>query len=218
MTHTIGIVGGTGEIGEGIAMRLSCLYDVIVGSREPDKAEASCQCCISLLDERGVVCTVSGGTNQDAVDASDIIILAIPFKHLLGTLESLTGFENKIVISPVNPMERAGYFLYAPPKEGSAAMMIKGLLPDSAHVCTAFNNISGNRWRALDAELDYSVPVCGDDPDAKNVVMDLINRISLLKAYDAGPLASSHIVEAITPLLLNIARFNGMKDVGIQFK
>lgn len=218
MTHTIGIVGGTGEIGEGIAMRLSPLFDVLVGSRDTQKADASCECCISSLEQRGIACSVTGGTNQDAIDSSDIIILAIPFKHLSGTLDTLTGFDNKIVISPINPMERAGHFMYTPPVEGSAAMYLKGRLPDSARICTAFNNISGNRWRALDTELDYSVPVCGDDTDAKKTVMELVDRISLLKAYDAGPLATSHIVESITPLLLNIARFNGMKDVGIQFK
>ncbi len=218
MTYTIGIIGGTGEIGEGIAMRLSPLCDVVVGSRDTDKAETSCECCVSSQKERGVVCTVRGGSNQDALYASDIVILAIPFKHLVTTVESLHGFEDKIVISPINPMERAGHFIYTPPEEGSAAMKLAAMLPSSARVCTAFNNISGNRWRALDTELDYSVPVCGDDAEAKGIVMDLINRISLLKSYDAGPLSSSHIVESITPLLLNIARFNGMKDVGIIFR
>ena len=79
------------------------------------------------------------------------------------------------------------------------------------------NNIAGNRWCAISEELEYSVPVCGDDMEAKQIVMDLVDRISYLKAFDAGPLSSSHIVESITPLLLNVARFNKMKDVGIRF-
>jgi hypothetical protein len=62
------------------------------------------------------------------------------------------------------------------------------------------------------------VPVCGDDAEAKRQVMDMVNRISRLQAFDAGPLAASSMVEAITPLLLNIARYNKMRDVGIQFR
>lgn len=213
----IGIVGGTGDIGEGMALRLSPSHDVIVGSREEIKAAASCEACILALEERGVECSLRGVSNQCAVDEADMIVLALPFKHVKGTLESLTGFEEKIVVSPVNPIERSAYFYYAPPPEGSAALMIKRLLPESATVCSAFNNIAANKWKMLDEVLDYSVAVCCDDDGAKRQVMDLVNSVSSLRAYDAGPLAASSVVESVTPLLLNIGRFNRMKDVGIRF-
>lgn len=213
----IGIVGGTGEIGEGMAMRLSRIMDVVVGSREEAKAQETCACCLNSAKERGLECSVEGGTNQDVVDEADVIILAIPFKHLASTVTGISGWEGKIVVSPVNPMDRRDCFIYTPPAEGSAALYLKTLLPESTQICTAFNNIAGNRWRNVDEELEYSVPVCGDDAASKQVVMDLVDRISLLKAYDAGPLSCSHIVEGITPLLLNIARYNRMKDVGIRF-
>jgi 8-hydroxy-5-deazaflavin:NADPH oxidoreductase len=214
----IGIVGGTGDIGEGIALRLSPVFDVIVGSREKDKAEATCRLGIETLKNRGKVCSLIGVSNQEAVDGADIVILAIPFKHLASTLEGLHGFENKTVISPVNPMEKRDYFTFVPPMEGSAALMVKRLLPPSARICSAFNTIAANKWKALDEELVYSVPVCGDDAEAKRQVMDIVNRISRLRAFDAGPLAASSMVEALTPLLLNIARYNKMRDVGIQFQ
>lgn len=213
----IGIVGGTGDIGEGMAMRLSPLFDVIVGSREKEKAEATCQLGIETLKKRGQQCSLTGVSNQEAVDKGEIIILAIPFKHLLGTLETLHGFEGKIVISPVNPMEKKDFFTFVPPAEGSAALLIKKLLPPTARICTAFNTIAANRWKLLEEELDYSVPVCGDDPEAKQQVMEIVNRISKLHAYDAGPLAASPLIESLTPLLLNIARYNKIRDVGIQF-
>jgi hypothetical protein len=202
----IGIVGGTGDIGEGMALRLSPKYDVIVGSREEIKAVATCDTCRETLT-----------SNQDAVDEADVVVLAIPFKHVTPTLQTLTGFEEKIVVSPVNPIERTAYFYYAPPPEGSAAMMIKGMLPESATVCAAFNNIAANKWKQLDEELDYSVAVCCDDDGAKRKVMDIVNSVSGLRAYDAGPLASASVVESVTPLLLNIARFNKLKDVGVKF-
>ena len=213
----IGIVGGTGDIGEGMAMRLSPLFDIIVGSREKEKAEATCQLSIETLKKRGQRCSLTGVSNQEAVDNGEIVILAIPFKHLLGTLETLHGFEGKIVISPVNPMEKKDFFTFVPPAEGSAALLIKRLLPPTARICTAFNTIAANRWKLLEEELDYSVPVCGDDPEAKQQVMEIVNRISKLHAYDAGPLAASPLIESLTPLLLNIARYNKIRDVGIQF-
>ena len=214
----IGIVGGTGDIGEGIAMRLSPIFDIIVGSRESDKAEATCAMNTETLRKRGQRCSLKGVSNQTAVDESDIIILAVPFKHLVGTLETLRGFEEKIVVSPVNPMEKHDFFMFVPPAEGSAALLIQRLLPKTARICTAFNTVAANRWKLLDEELEYSVPVCGDDPGAKQQVMEIVNRVSKLRAFDAGPLAASNLVESITPLLLNIARYNKMKDVGIQFR
>ncbi len=214
----IGIIGGTGDIGEGIAMRLSGQHEVIIGSRDEEKACASSQCTIEELEKRGIRgCVCEGACNQEAVDRGDIIILAIPFRHLVATLEDLTGFEDRIVISPVNPLVREDYFVYDPPVEGSAALLIRRLLPESAKVVAAFNNIAANNWKNLDIELEDSVAVCGDEPEAKAIVMQLVRGIPRLQAYDAGPLAVSPIIESITPLLLNIARFNKMRDVGIRF-
>jgi len=214
----IGIVVGTGDIGEGMALRLSPVFDVMVGSREKDKAETTCRLGTETLKNRGKACSLTGVSNQEAIDGADVVILAIPFKHLAGTLEGLHGFENKIIISPVNPMEKRDHFTFVPPAEGSAALMVKRLLPPTARICSAFNTIAANKWKALDEELAYSVPVCGDDADAKRQVMEMVNRISRLQAFDAGPLAASSMVEALTPLLLNIARYNKMRDVGILFR
>lgn len=215
----VGIVGGTGDIGEGIAMRLAPLYDVIVGSRDEARAKESCTCSIATLENRGTRSqNFTGATNQEAICCADVVILAIPFRNLLSTLETLSCFEDKIIISPVNPMEKREYFTFIPPEEGSAALMIRRLLPKEARICSAFNTIAANKWKALDEELSYSVPVCGDDEEAKHVVMGIVNSVSKLQAFDAGPLAASSMVEALTPLLLNIARYNKMRDVGIQFR
>jgi 8-hydroxy-5-deazaflavin:NADPH oxidoreductase len=212
----IGIIGGTGDIGEGMSRRLSQHHDVVLGSREAEKAVATSSCTIDLLKERGLACSCKGVCNQDAIGNVDVIILAVPFAHLENTLKGLTGFDGKIVVSPVNPMEKKEFFTFIPPKEGSAALLVKKLLP-GARVVTAFNTIAANRWKAIDEEIDVAVPVCSDDPEAKKTVIDLVNGISKLRAYDAGPLAVSAMIESLTPLLLNIARYNKMKDVGIRF-
>ena len=214
----IGIVGGTGEIGEGLAMRLAPRHEVVIGSREAEKASVSSTECMGILHARGTPCILRGVTNQEAVDHGEVVILAIPFTHLAPTVSSLTGLGRKIVISPVNPMQKADIFFFAPPPEGSAALFLAKLLPPGTRICTAFNNVAANRWRALDATLDYSVAVCGDDAGAKLVVTQVVESVPNLKAFDAGPLAVSPMIESITPLLLNLARHSRMKDVGIQFR
>ena len=213
----VGIVGGTGDIGEGMALRISQVHEVILGSREVERACASSDACKKTLGEKGISCTCSGVSNQDAIDGAEVVILAIPFQHVAATLSSLTGFEGKVVVSPVNPIGRKEYFFFAPPPEGSAAQLIERLLPPKTRVCTAFNNIAAGSWKALDAPFAHSVAVCGDDPAAKELVKGLVASIPGLTPFDAGPLAVSPMVEAITPLLLNIARFQKMRDVGIRF-
>lgn len=199
-------------------MRLSPFCDVILGSRDEEKACSTSECTLKELQGRGITGSCRGVCNQDAVDEGEVVILAVPYQHLVSTVTSLHGFEGKIVVSPVNPIGRDSAFYYNPPEEGSAALLLRNLLPAEVRVVSAFNNIAANKWKNIGEELDFSVAVCGDDPAAKEVVMDLVNRISRLKAFDAGPLSASSMVESITPLLLNIARFNKMRDVGIEFR
>jgi NADPH-dependent F420 reductase len=212
----VGIVGGTGDIGEGMALRISQVHEVILGSREAERAGTASETCRFTLDGKGLPCTISGVSNQEAVDRAEIVILAIPFQHVQGTLSSLAGLGGKVVISPVNPLARKEAFLFTPPPEGSAGQLIQKLLP-GAKVCTAFNNIAAGSWKALDSPFSHSVAVCGDDPKAKELVKGLVSSIPGLTPFDAGPLAVSPMVEAITPLLLNIAKYQKMRDVGIRF-
>ena len=212
----IGIVGGTGDIGEGMARRFSSQHEVILGSRDADKAVSTSTCIIDHLKGRGLASHCTGVSNQEAVDRAELIVLALPFAHLEGTLAGLSGFDGKIVVSPVNPMVKKEIFTTVPPAEGSAALLVQRMLP-KARVVTAFNTISHNRWKDLDRAIDVAVPVASDDAGAKAFVMGFVNSIPDLKAYDAGPLEVSCMIESLTPLLLNIARYNKMHDVGIKF-
>ena len=213
----VGIIGGTGGIGKGMALRLSQNHEVIIGSRKEEKACASCETCKELLLELGLPFNLTPTTNQGVVDLSDIVVFSIPAETLNSTINSLKNLEGKIIISLMNPMERDTYFRYTPPEEGSAAQQLQKLLPDSK-VIAAFNNIPAKKWSQLSEPLDYSVCVCGDDDKSKKLVMELVNSISKLEALDAGPLAISATVEAITPLVINIARLNKMHDVGVYFR
>ncbi|MDR0438802.1 MAG: NADPH-dependent F420 reductase [Methanocalculaceae archaeon] len=221
----VGIMGGTGNIGEGLARRicLSGKYDVIIGSRDAGKARCAADGVMSCLAENsctGTSCT--GATNADVCDC-DIIIMSLPFDKLASTIETIgkSAFENKIVVSLINPMIRnpkERYFLPDHPVDGSAALALQKLLPVSAKICTGFNNVAAGKWMELNEELDYSVVVCGDDLTAKRIVMDLVASVSKLQPLDGGPLAISGIIESITPLVITLALNNGLKDVGVYFR
>ncbi|GAB7016662.1 NADPH-dependent F420 reductase [Methanogenium cariaci] len=213
----VGIIGGTGDIGKGMALRLSQNHEVIIGSRKEEKASLSCDACCQCLRELNLPFNLTASTNQGVVDDSDIVVFSVPSETLQITIDSLTGLEGKLVVSLMNPMERGDFFKYAPPEEGSAALQLQRMLPDS-RVIAAFNNIPAKQWNQIAEILDYSVCVCGDDEEGKKVVMELVNSISELQALNAGPLAVSATVEAITPLVINIAKFNKMRDVGVYFR
>ncbi len=224
--YRVGIIGGTGNIGEGLARRIciSGKYDVSLGSRDPAKAASAADevvCCLSDRKcEIGDSCI--GGSNASVCD-SDIIILSVPFDKIESTIETIgkSVFENKIVISLINPMLRLPkekYFLPDRPDEGSAALTIQKMLPASAKLTTAFNIVASGKWMELDEELDYSVCVCGDDEKAKRIVMDLVSSVFKLVPLDAGPLACAATIESITPLVITLSMRNGLKDVGIYFK
>jgi reduced coenzyme F420:NADP oxidoreductase (EC 1.6.99.-) len=201
-----------------MALRMAPFHTVVIGSREEEKAQVCCRECEEILMQRGLSCSLIGKTNQETVDFAELVILAIPFKFLVSTLQELSGLGGKIVVSPVNPIEKTGaFFSYVPPAEGSAAMLARKLLPPDARLSVAFNNIAANRWRDLEDPLDYSVAICGDDAGTNQVVRDLIAGIPHLKPLIAGPLAVAPLVESLTPLLLNIGRFSRMKDVGIRY-
>jgi hypothetical protein len=91
--------------------------------------------------------------------------------------------------------------------------------PDSVPVVGAFHNLSANKLSDLDATLEFDTLVVGDDEDAKATVTMLAESIEGLTAYDAGPLANAAEVESLTPLLINLARYNGeLSDVGVSFR
>ena len=224
--YKVGIIGGTGNIGEGLARRIciSGKYDVSLGSRDQTKAESAADQVTCCLNDRKceVGASCRGGSNASVCD-SDIIVLSVPFDKIESTIETIgrSVFENKIVISLINPILRfpkEKYFLPDSPAEGSAALAIQKMLPASARLTTAFNNVASGKWMELNEELDYTVCVCGDDEDAKRIVMELVSNVSKLVPLDAGPLVCAATIESITPLVITLAIRNGLKDVGVYFK
>lgn len=213
----IAILGGTGSIGEGLALRWAKKHEVIIGSRELEKAQVSSKEYRRRLEEAGETCTISGCTNPEAVEQADVVVLSVPYEHVRSTIQAIMpNLNNQIVISIVVPMKKDGYFQYIPPAVGSAAVEINDLLPDEVKLVSAFHNVSAHKLSKVDKKLDADVFICGDHEDANRVVSKLVEDIPKLRPMLAGPLAVSSMVESLTPLLVNLAVYNKKKHLGIK--
>ncbi len=199
---TIGILGGTGDQGRGLARRFALAGNpVIIGSRSAERAAAAAQ---ALGPELGI----RGMANPGAAAAADVVIVAVPWEGHGGLLSSLAEpLAGKVVIDCVNPLgfdQRGAYPL--PVAEGSAAQQAAAVLPDSV-VVGAFHHVSA--VLLLDPQagrVDLDVLVLGDDRQATDLVQALAARIPGARGIYAGRLRNCGQVEALTANLVSINR------------
>ena len=196
----IGILGGTGEQGRGLARRFAMAgQPAIIGSRSHDRA---------LAVAREVGHGVRGLANRDAAREADLVIAAVPWEGHGELLAALTPeLAGKIVVDCVNPLgfdKRGAYPLPVP--EGSAAEQAAALLPGS-RVVAAFHHVSAVLLLDPEVEsIDLDVLVLGDDRAATDVVQALAARIPGMRGVYAGRLRNSGQVEALTANLVSINR------------
>ncbi len=213
----IGIVGATGSFGKGLALRWAKNHTIYIGSRFPDKGAQKAEDYRLELQKYGIDARLIGTSNRDAITMGDVIVLSVKFEHLMPLIsDSGEQFRNKIVISPIVSLKKGQCFQYAPPPEGSVALLIQKMLPSSP-VISALHTIPAGRLQRLDTVLEGDVPVCGDNPEAKATVISLIKEIEQLNPIDAGPLEVSKMVEPIVPLILNIKQYGLKKNTSIKF-
>jgi NADPH-dependent F420 reductase len=203
---SVGILGGTGPQGRGLAYRLARAGQrVLVGSRS---AERGRQAAADLAAQPGVEpSTVDGGDNLFACTA-DIVIVAVPWEgHATLVGELAAALTGKVVVDCVNPLgfdKQGAYPLPVP--EGSAAQQAAVLLPDST-VCAAFHHVSATLLADPEVEaIDLDVLVLGDDRDATALVQALAGRITGMRGIYAGRLRNASQVEALTANLIAINR------------
>ncbi len=219
----IALLGGTGDIGEGLALRWAyhTRHEVIVGSRDAQKARTKAEEYGVELDSRGVEVEIGGYENAAAADRADVVVLAVPPYHVGDTVEAIAGFldEGDILVSPATGMKRdEDGFHYHKPGAGSVTRIVADAAPDGVAVVGAFHNLAAGRLANLDADLGVDTLVVGDDDDAKGIVADLAEGIDGLRALDAGGIANAAEIEALTPLLVNVAMHNdGLHDLGVRF-
>jgi NADPH-dependent F420 reductase len=218
----IALLGGTGDIGEGLALRwaFDTSHDVIIGSREASKARTTADEYETELDSRGRAVTIEGHENGDAAAAADVVVCSVPAYYLTDTIEAVADdLGDAVLVSPAVGMKRdeAGLH-YNRPGVGSVTQLARKAAPEDVPVVGAFHNLAAAKLANLDLDLDWDVPVVSNDDDAKDTVSDLAEDIEGLRALDAGGIENAAEVEALTPLLINVASNNeGMHDLGVKF-
>lgn len=216
----IALLGGTGDIGQGLALRWArdTGHEVVVGSRDRDKAERKAETYREQLTTRDSDPTVAGCENEAAAETADVVVLAVPAYHVVDTIasvEAVLGDVSALVTPAVGMQSSDGGFSYQPPDVGSVTELVAS--KTERPVVGAFHNLPAGRLSDLDAALDIDTLVVGDDESAKQTVANLAEEIDGLRALDAGPLANAAEVEAVTPLLINVAQENeGMHDLGVR--
>jgi 8-hydroxy-5-deazaflavin:NADPH oxidoreductase len=202
VAQTIGLIGGTGPEGKGLAARFARAgLDVIIGSRSSERGE---EAAAEVREQAGG--SVRGATNAEAA-AADIVILTVPYSGQADTLSALRSeIGNRIVVSTVVPMQFSkGKVEMLSLSDGSAAEETQRLLPE-ARVVGAFQNLAAAKLFNVDHHLDGDVIVCGDDKAAVQEIIDLTQSIEGLRGINGGPLSCSRYVEGITALLVHINR------------
>ena len=199
-TITIGVLGGTGEQGRGLARRFSMAgHRVVIGSRDAGRAQ-------QVADEMNA--GVEGATNEDCARMSDVVIVAVPWDGHAALLDSLRdALAGRIVVDCVNPLgfDKQGAFALDVP-EGSAAQQAAGVLPDS-RVVAAFHHISAVLLLDESVDrIDTDVLVLGDDREATDIVQALASRIPGMRGIYGGRLRNAGQVEAMTANLISINR------------
>ncbi len=219
----VGIIGGTGGMGKGFALRWSKNNDVIIGSRDASRASSSAEEYTNLAKESfgEINGTITGKDNLSVAKESDVLILSIPYENI-DTLcsEILPEIkESCVVISPIVPMVKTDVgFEFIPIKENKpfSYQLVSKYLKDKSKLVSAFHVISEKKLVNPTLVLDYDIFVCGDDKQSVEVVNGLINEIKGLRPIYLGPGELSYMAEISTPLLLNAMIRNKIKNPGIK--
>ncbi|MBF0276157.1 MAG: NADPH-dependent F420 reductase [SAR324 cluster bacterium] len=198
---TLAILGATGALGKGLALRCTNAgYPVIIGSRSAEKAQKSAD----ELNEQTGLNKVSGLDNRSAAAAAEIVILTVPFSNQRDILEvTREELQGKILVDATVPLMPPKVRTVQLPPEGSAAKAAQEFLGEGVRVVSAFQNVAADHMRDTEHEIDCDILVCGNDSDAREVVVQLIQSIGM-RAWHAGRIANSAGTEALTSLLIFI--------------
>jgi 8-hydroxy-5-deazaflavin:NADPH oxidoreductase len=213
----IAIIGGTGPLGMGLALRWARAGEtIIIGSRDVQRAALAAS---AIQQGTNPQAKVSGMENSAACAAADILMLTVPFEGQASLLRQLKPAmtAGSIVIDATVPLAagvggRASRTLGV--WQGSAAQQAAEIVPEEVSVVAAFHNVSAELLYG-DAPLDCDVIVCSDDPDAAQLTRDLAVKIPGVRAIDGGKLENARIVEQITALLIGL-NFRHKGHAGIR--
>ena len=210
--ETIAILGGTGDLGTGLAIRWSKAgYKIVIGSRTMEKAQAA----VEALKKISPQTPAQAMENTAAAAAGDIVVLTVPAEHQLSTLGSVKEhLQGKILIDVTVPLVPPKVGTVQLPPEGSAGKRAQLFLGENVSVVTAFQNIAAHLLQE-DVQIECDVLVAGNKKAARERVVELITEAGM-RGWHAGPIENSAAAEALTSILIQINRSGILSHAGIK--
>ena len=218
----ISIVGGTGGMGEGLALRWAANHDILIGSRKAEKAKEAANEYKRIAEEHGIKSNIEGGDNIEIARDCDILMLSIPYEHTRDTCEQIAKVvsDDTIIVSLIVPMRKSKEgFEYIPMHDRnaeSAADIVANTISNKDRIVSTLHTISEVKLKHIDQSLDCDAYICGDDKDKVNTISNLLKEINGLNPLYVGPLSLSYQIEILTPMLLNTAIKNKLKHPGFR--
>ncbi len=204
----VSIIGGTGDLGFGLALRLAKAgVEVVIGSRKGEKAAQAAQRLTEMVGD----VKVEGRVNREAVHDCRFVFFTIPY----GAIEEIANDvapqfkKDCIVVSCIVPMQE---------REVSAAEFLASRLPSHVKVVSALHTVAASIMKDLNRPVDVDTFIFGDGLDEKRAVAKLLYCVEGLRPVDGGPLKNSRYGEAFTRFLIEINRRYSIKDAGLKIK
>jgi 8-hydroxy-5-deazaflavin:NADPH oxidoreductase len=219
MTRKIGILGGTGPEGSGLALRWAAGGEhIVIGSRDAQRAAESAKKLRERLDGTA---KMEGADNAATVAQCEVVVLTVPFSGHAALLKQLTPHwkPGQIVIDTTVPL--AASIGGTPSRmlgvwQGSAGQQTRELVPPEVSVAAAFHNLSAELL-GKEGPVDCDILVCSDDANAKQVASELVTKISGARAVNGGKLENARIAESLTALLIGLNIRYKVHTAGIRF-
>ena len=210
--ESIAILGGTGDLGTGLAIRWSKAgYRMIIGSRTLPKAQKA----VAALKEISPETPAEAMENADAAAAGDIVVLTVPARHQISTLAGVKdALRGKILIDVTVPLEPPRVGTVQLPAAGSAGKRAQEFLGRKVMVVSAFQNVAAHLLQK-EIQIDCDVLVAGDKRAARQKVIDLIGEAGMT-GWHAGPIDNAAAAEALTSILIQINRRHDISHSGIR--
>ena len=208
----IAILGGTGDLGTGLAIRWAKAgHEIIIGSRTQAKADAA----VAALHEISPDTPARALENPAAAEAGDLVVLTVPFAHQLSTLETVrAGLQGKILIDTSVPLMPPAVGRVQLPEGGSAGKRAQDFLGEDVEVVSAFQNIAAHLLQT-EADIECDVLVAGNKVSARARVIELIEDAGM-NGFHVGPIDNSAAAEALTSVLIQINRRHEIAHSGIR--
>jgi NADPH-dependent F420 reductase len=215
----IAVVGGTGDLGFGLAMRLASVAGLVtIGSRSKERAEEAAR---RIRKSLGPHTPINGTENTRAVMHARVVFVTVPFAGQAAIYKSIRDYipEDAVVCDTTTPLAtavggRATHVLR--PWQGSAAEQARELLGEGARLVAGFHSVGAEAMQDLERPVHGDVLLCGADDEAKAAVGELVEKIPGLRWVDCGPLSVARILEPLTSLMISVNRRYGLRDTGIQ--